>query len=87
MTTQVLTRPKGHVRPSPETAIRVREFVQRWTEPVASECFGVNVATIARVAAGFTVQGANLRVIEQGLSTPAAEVESISNALRTRKSP
>ncbi len=68
-------RPRGFVRPSPETQASVRAFIARHGEAVAYEHLGVARATIARCAAGFTVQGATLRAIEEGLATPVAGLE------------
>jgi hypothetical protein len=52
----------------------VREFVARHGEAVAFDHFGVARGTIARCAAGMTVQGATLRAIEQGLHEPVCAV-------------
>jgi hypothetical protein len=71
MNNQVSTpRPRGYLRPSPTTQVGVREFVARYGEAVAFDHFGVSRGTIARCAAGLTVQGATLRAIEEGLATP-----------------
>jgi hypothetical protein len=69
-------RPRGFLRPSQSTQIAVREFVARYGEKVADEHFGVTRETIARAAAGFTVQGATLRAIEEGLATPVPELDT-----------
>jgi hypothetical protein len=66
-------RPRGYVRPPQSIQIGVREFVARHGETVASDHFGVDRKTVARCAAGFTLQGAVLRAFQEGLSTPVAE--------------
>ena len=60
-------RPRGHVRPSPTTAARVREFVAAHGEPAAMDHFGLSRIAVARAAAGMVVQGATLFAIEDGL--------------------
>jgi hypothetical protein len=60
----------------------VREFIARYGEAVAYEHFGVARGTIARCAAGLTIQGVTLRAIEEGLATPVTELESAAGAGR-----
>jgi hypothetical protein len=75
MTSQLSTpRPRGYLRPSHATQAGVREFIARYGEAVAYDHFGVCRTTIARCAAGLTIQGATLRAIEEGLCTPVPEV-------------
>jgi DNA-directed RNA polymerase specialized sigma24 family protein len=74
MNTQHSTpRPRGYIRPPQATQIGVREFIARHGESIAFAHFGVARGTIARCAAGLTIQGATLRAIEEGLRTPVPD--------------
>lgn len=72
-----MPRPRGYLRPSPEIQIGMREFLARYGEVVAYHHFGVSRTTIARCAAGLTLQGSTLRSIMEGLATPVAEREAL----------
>jgi hypothetical protein len=80
-----LPRHRGHVRVSPETAVKVREFIARWGEHVAANVFGLDRHTVVRCAAGLTMQGLALNAIEEGLLTPEDEIQQFVAAGHDRR--
>ena len=68
------------VRSPQDVMFEVQRFVARHGEKVTAKAWGLNPLTVARLAAGFGVQSASLRVAMEGLKMTDAEMQRVAEA-------
>lgn len=77
-------RHRGYLRPSSETAIKVRVLLARWGETVVGRAMGLDPHTVIRCAAGVTMQGLALNVIEECVEMDESEFAAVERAVKAR---
>lgn len=75
-----MTKYRGHMRPSEETAAKARTMLFRVGEATFARMAGLDRHTVTRAGARLAVHGASLYMIEQALEMTEDEIRDFERA-------